>query len=225
MVQEGEWVMRSTAIEALKEGLKLSTIQREILVGILLGDATLESQNRGRTYRLKIEQSVRHHAYVMHLYKIFQEWVLTAPKEKRRRRNGKPTNSVAFSTVSHAAFRFYGHQFYRDQKKCVPRLVHRWLTPRALSYWYMDDGSIKSKESKGMILNTQGFPRSEVDRLCEALSTVHQLQVTPRRQKDGWQIYVSGQSYDTMAGLIEPHLVATMRYKMPPPRRTPLPKE
>jgi hypothetical protein len=34
-------------------------------------------------------------------------------------------------------------------------LIRRWLTPKSLAYWYMDDGSFKSKSSKGTILNTQ----------------------------------------------------------------------
>ena len=48
--------MRSRAIEAYKTTLRLTDVQREIVVGVLLGDAHLETQDRGRSYRLKIEQ-------------------------------------------------------------------------------------------------------------------------------------------------------------------------
>ena len=60
-------LMRSRAIEDYKAGLQLSSMQREVLVGLLLGDACLETQNGGRTYRLKIEQSTRQELYVQHL--------------------------------------------------------------------------------------------------------------------------------------------------------------
>jgi hypothetical protein len=56
--------MRSNAIENLKKTLELNELQREVLFGLLLGDACLETQNRGRTYRLKVEQSAQHEAYV-----------------------------------------------------------------------------------------------------------------------------------------------------------------
>ena len=46
----------SRDIEEYKQHLKLTRTQREVLVGLLLGDGHLETQNGGRTYRLKIEQ-------------------------------------------------------------------------------------------------------------------------------------------------------------------------
>lgn len=217
--------MRSNAIEEYKQHLSLSTEQREILIGILLGDATLESQNGGRTYRLKIEQSQAHEAYVQNLYEIFQPWVLSPPRQRTKQRNGRPTKAVAFSTVSHAALRFYAQQFYQAGKKCVPRLIHRWLTPRSISYWFMDDGSIKSSQSKGLIFNTQGFPVREVERLREVLTSKFHLDASLRKQQDGWQIYISGHSYETFVALTKPYVIESMQYKMPPPRRTRLPKE
>lgn len=217
--------MRSNAIESYKKQLKLSEIQKEILVGILLGDATLETANHGHTYRLKIEQSRRHAPYVMHLYDMFREWVNSPPRSRVVRRHGRTSENVAFATLSVAAFRFYAKQFYRDGRKCVPKLIHRWLTPKALAYWYMDDGSIKSRESKGVIFNTQGFLKIEVEQLIQALQQCFQLEASLRKQSDGWHIYISGRSFERMTELIHPYLLESMRYKFPPSRKTRLPKE
>ena len=162
--------MRSRAIEDYKNTLELSSIQREVLVGLLLGDACLETQNSGRTYRLKIEQCARQQAYIDHLYSLFEEWVLTPPEARTKRAsNGSVTTNFAFQTVSHAAFRFYAQQFYAEGRKRVPELVHHWLTPRGLSYWFMDDGSLKSSQSKGVIFNTHCFQQEDVRRLAETL--------------------------------------------------------
>lgn len=89
----------------------------------------------------------------------------------------------------------------------------------------MDDGSIKSKESKGIILNTQGFYLADVERLILVLQTRFGLQAQVRKQKEGCQIYVSGHSYEKFVELIEPYVIEEMRYKIPPARRTQLPKE
>ncbi len=212
--------MRSREIEEYKQRLKLSRKQREVLVGILLGDACLETLNNGRTYRLKIEQSEKHREYLYHLYDLFKEWVLTPPRSR-----GRENLSLAFSTISHASFRFYAHQFYGDSGKKIPKLIHRWLTPVNLAYWYMDDGSIKSKESKGVILNTHSFSRSEVNRLAQVLGTVFGLEAKERKQKDGYQVYISGNSYERFKEIVKPHILKSMWYKIPPPRRTQLPKE
>lgn len=218
--------MRSRQIEEYKHGLKLTDVQREILVGILLGDACLETQDLGRTFRLKIEQSTQHEAYVRHIHEAFDEWVLSPPRAKRcTASNGASSMSWAFQTVSHSAFRFYAHQFYANGRKTVPKLIHRWLTPRGLAHWYMDDGSMKSNQSKGVLFNTHSFCAADVKRLCEVLQAKFAVKTTPRRQSDGTQIYVSGISFETFRALIEPFLITEMRYKVPQLRRTRLPKE
>jgi hypothetical protein len=205
------------AIETYKQQLKLTPIQREVLVGILLGDAHLETQSKGRTYRLKIEQGAAHAAYVQHLYTLFQEWVLTPPQQKS---NG----NWWFQTVSHGAFRFYAHQFYRNGRKCVPTLLHRWLKPRSLAYWFMDDGSLKDPKAKAVLFNTQGFQRDEVERLAHLLSERFGLEAYLRRQPDGYQIVIPGCCLPAFLELVEPYLIPEMRYKLPAAARTELPK-
>jgi len=212
--------VKSRHIEEYKKGLKLTSEQREVLVGLMLGDGCLETQNNGRTYRLKIEQSEAHRAYVEHLYQLFRAWVRTPPQIKVVQSRGHVSRNWWFQTLSHGAFRFYAHQFYQQGRKCVPPLIHRWLTPRSVAYWFMDDGSAKSKQSKGVLFNTQGFSLADVKRLCQVLSDLYDLEVKPRKQREGYQIFVSGESYETFRNLVGPYLIPEMSYKLPPVRRT-----
>jgi hypothetical protein len=207
--------MYSREIEAKKSSMKLSDLQRETLVGLLLGDAHLETQNRGRTYRVKFEYSVKNSEYAMHLYDLFREWVLTPPKNKV---DGTHDN-IWFQTVSHPSFRFYAHQFYDGKKKVVPKNIHRFLSARSIAYWYMDDGSIKSRESKGVFFNTQCYTRNEITRLIAALKDIN-LDCSEREQKEGPQIYVSGKSFETFRNMVDPYILPSMRYKIPDDRTT-----
>lgn len=218
--------MPSRFSNSQKSALKLDEIQCEVLTGILLGDGCLETQTKGQTFRLKIEQSAQHEAYVRHLYKIFETWVSTPPRLRSvKASNGTISESWVFQTISHGAFRFYARQFYSGSKKHVPKLIHRWLTPRSLAYWFMDDGSMKSKQSKGVIFNTQCFESAEVERLIDVLNQQFVLKAKLRKQKDGNQIYISGSSLEQFTQWIEPYLISEMRYKLPQARRTYLPKE
>lgn len=208
--------MYSKAIEAYKANLKLTDEQREILIGILLGDAHLETSNKGRTYRLKIEQSRKHETYVMHLWRIFEKFVNQKPWYKEKVLKGKTYVNVGFATLSVGALRFYAHQFYDERgRKKVPRLISRYITPKGLAYWYMDDGSIKSKEPKGCILNTQAFQKYEVFRLIDVLKKKLNLNASIRKQKEGYQIYISGYSLNCLAELIIPYTLDSMKYKIP----------
>ena len=207
--------MYSRAIEQAKSSLKLNDTQREVLVGVLLGDAHMETQNSGRTYRVKFEYSSRQIEYANHLYGVFEEWILTPPQLKQDATH----NNVWFQTVSHPAFRFYAHQFYDGGRKCVPKLIHRYINGRAIAYWFMDDGSIKSRESKGVLFNTHGFVRSDVRRLIGVLQTVFALQASERVQKEGTQIYISGRSYERFREIVDPYIHPSMQYKIPVDRK------
>ena len=203
--------MRSLAIEKLKQNLSLSPIQREVLVGLLLGDGCLETQN-GRTYRLKIEQSKAHQAYVNHLYHLFDGWVLTPPRVRQVMSRGHASENVTFQTVSHSALRFYAHQFYRDGRKQVPKLIHRWLTRRALSYWFMDDGS---KSYRAIYLNTQQFDLESQGRLLGLLATQWSIRATLNRDKTYYRIRIAVESVGRFEELARPYVLPEMLYKFP----------
>lgn len=216
--------MNTKEIEKYKKSLHLTKEQREILTGILLGDAHLETQNKGRTYRLKIEQSLEHRDYVEHLYQVFREWVLTPPNIRPVVTKGVLTQNYRFSTLSHGAFRFYAQQFYLNGKKRVPPIINRLLTPCSIAYWFMDDGSIKSRESKAILFNTQAFSSTDVEKLINVLQTKFGLNAKKRRQREGFQIYISGYSYERLYSIFKDHMIESMLYKLPQTWRTQLPK-
>jgi hypothetical protein len=57
--------MNIKEIEEIKKNLKLTKKQRGIIVGLLLGDGHLETQNNGKTYRLKVEHSLEQKDYTI----------------------------------------------------------------------------------------------------------------------------------------------------------------
>lgn len=221
--------MRSKEIQQKSLRLKLTDEQKEILVGTLLGDGHLETKNYGQTYRLKIEHTIRQRAYVDWFYKKFQVWVLTPPVVRTRlvtlRGQEKAYERIGFATISTGSLRFYAKQFYQDKTKIVPKLIHRWLTPRALAVWYMDDGSIKSNHHKTILLNTHSFSDTDLKRLQNVLEQEFGIKTAIRIQKDGKQIYLLSETVEMFLKLIEPYIIPTMRYKLPKVWLTSLPKK
>lgn len=203
--------MNSETIKNIKKQLKLTKKQREIIIGKLLGDGHLESQNRGRTYRLKIEHPVKQKEYVEWLYKIFKDWTLTPPQLKQKEKG----LNYWFQTVSHGSFRFYAQQFYKNGKKKIPKLIHRWLTPQALAIWFMDDGSCKDKKRKVQLINTQGFDWQDLHRLQLALERRYGIFTRLKKERGRSVIYVQADSVDKFVNLIKPYIIPMMRYKLP----------
>lgn len=104
------------------ENKKLSKKQRQVLIGILLGDASLQPNKQKTKYTLSILQSGKHKQYVFHLYEIFKDFVNTVPKKyvfeySDKRFPDKMYTRWSFKTKCLKIFKFYGHAFYIQKKK------------------------------------------------------------------------------------------------------------
>lgn len=226
-----DWIpktMYNRKVEKYKKNLKLTNRQREILIGTLLGDSHLETQNEGRTYRLKVEHSFKQKEYVDWLYQEFREWVLSPPKIRERFVSLRTVSGVYpkyyFNTLSTGSLRFYAQQFYSEGKKVAPRLIHRWLTSLALAIWYMDDGSIKSNHHRTVFLNTHGFAICDLRALQKALLEKFNIKTQLRADRHQQQIYFSAETVDKFLRMIECYIIPSMRYKLPKVWVTSLPK-
>lgn len=212
--------MHTTEMERRKRSLRLTQRQKEIIIGKLLGDGHLETQNKGRTFRLKIEHAITQHPYVDWLAQELGSWLNQPPRAWTRTVQGKEYTKYGFQTFSHPALRFFAHQWYNQGRKIIPRQINRWLTPLAFAVWYMDDGSVKSNQTDGRILNTQGYTRQEVDRLIQVVNDRYQLSTTPRRQREGWQIFIPAHDAQRLTGILQPYLHTMFRYKLPKLKET-----
>lgn len=198
---------------------KLSLIQHEVLVGTLLGDACLKPNKSKTKYKLSILQSLAHKEYVLHLYDIFKEFVITPPKEyvfTDKRSPGKVYTRWFFHTTSQACFKVYGNAFYCNNTKIVPKCINKWLTPRAIAYWYMDDGSQKWKtRSLGVRFCTDSFSKSQVEVLISILETKYNLKCSTQKKQEYLRIYISSKSHTVLTKLISHFIIPSMLYKFP----------
>lgn len=207
--------MHSNQLERYKLSLQLSDLQREILVGSMLGDGCLALMPNGKSARFMIEQSYSHKEYVDWLYKIFRPWVNKIPRHVSRRVWGRQYEKYLFQTLSHPELLRFRQIFYRGRRKIVPQEISEILTPRAFAVWFMDDGSNKSKECNGRLLCTHGFTEKEVNFLVGTLKQKFGLLCCLRRQRDGVEIYINAQSANKLYSLLDQYICDSMRYKLP----------
>jgi hypothetical protein len=205
--------MNTLALRNYKASLVMTGRQKQILIGLLLGDAHLERQRGARIARLKIEHSVTQSAYVDWKYSEWRDWVRTPPKERvRRNRLGTVSTNVGFTTLSHVELELFRQRFYDGQRKIVPTDLE--LSPVSMAVWFMDDGSRKSSQCRGLYLNTQSFTPAELTLLQDVLLRDVGVETTLRRQADGWQIYIPALWAEMMCRYISNDVLPSMRYKM-----------
>jgi hypothetical protein len=111
--------------------IKITKEQREVLFGILLGDAYAEYSPNGKSVRLKIEQSEKHRAYVNHLHDVFSSWNLSDVVERR--------GNCLFSTPFSPTLFFYGNQFYGAPSQPKPS-KDTLFTVQELIRWFPSIG-------------------------------------------------------------------------------------
>ena len=59
-------------LEAYKKTLKLTDLQRDIIIGTLLGDSSIAKQ-KTKSYNIKFEQKLENKEYIIHLFLIFKD--------------------------------------------------------------------------------------------------------------------------------------------------------
>lgn len=182
----------------------------------MLGDASLQSQDGGKRYRLKFLQGDQHRKCLDHLCEIFSEWIISPPPPQHRRsREGKILKGWRVQTISHPAFLLLAKIFLngRGRKISPPDLVKKDCTPRALPYWLMDDGGLFPPKRRGVVLDTQGFTITEVHSLVERLKKVYNLHCWVGEKKNRPVIKISGHYFFQLVGeYIHPSMV----YNFPP---------
>lgn len=185
----------------------------------MLGDGHLETQNGGKTYRYIVVQSSKKPLYSRFLRQRFQNYITTPPYTRTYQTLQGDSSTIRFVTRTSPDFVTFAHLFYRDGVKRVPPTLGDVLTPVGVAIWYMDDGSEKSSQSKGVFFNTHGFSREDQDLLCAILQDKFQLDAWKRPDSQSYRIYVSGKSYERLTRLITPYFTDDMWYKWPEPRK------
>lgn len=123
---------------------------KSILVGLYLGDGTITKPitPKDNCYMM-VQHSIKQIEYIKWLKEQLSE--ICNKKEIRInvRHSGEFINykTANFETHRHPFFRQL-RSYYIDGKKTVRKWMLTWLTPEAIAVWYMDDGSIVTRNYK-----------------------------------------------------------------------------
>lgn len=184
----------------------LTSIQKEILVGSMLGDGALRKQGTRTNALLEIIHSIKYRKYVDWKWQNFKEFVKTPPKS--RHGNGKRI-AYRFTTQSLPLFTEYYFKYYSGGKKVVPSDIV--LSNLILSVWFMDDGS---KSRNTFYLNTQQLDFVSQQTLVGILDRDMGIKSGLNRDKQYLRIRIRTESANKFRNLIAPHLLPCFRYKI-----------
>jgi hypothetical protein len=194
---------------------------REMLVGVLLGDAHIRRTGLDKAY-MTFEQSKKKFEYLNYLHKLAQEegYSLADPKVYTRTdsRYNKKNESLYFRTKSIEEFKPLADTFLNSEgEKIVPSNISDLLSPRSLAFWIMDDG--QQVKRGGVTLCTDSFNSEELNILREALHSKFNLttSIHTKKGKEGItyeRIYINKNSLEEIKPSLIEHMHDTMLYKI-----------
>ena len=190
---------------------------KDILVGILLGDAHIAKRSSTGNSRLVYAQTaIKHKSYFEHVYSKFSSFCVKDYKPQSRLVKDKKTNktysAISFTTMQLPCFNAYREWFYLLNKKLVPSNIRELLTPQGLAYWIMDDGS---KHGKGLHLSVYAFTNDDVDKLMYTLQDKFKLKCSIHYNRDDKpRIYIFKESMGHLINLVKPYFINEMLYKL-----------
>ena len=193
----------------------ISKRQKEIIIGNILGDGSLEFNGFHGT-RLQIKQSLKYRDYVFWLYDQLKNLCNSSPKQRK-------DYQWYFSTKYLTELTSLRKIFYPNDQKVIPKNISKLLiSPLSLAIWYMDDGSLywRPKEHNGFRLYTNCFLVDDVHQLKNTLynnfGVESTVQSTSCRGKKYPRLYIGVKGRDRFLSLIKPYILNCFSYKLPP---------
>lgn len=196
--------------------MALSQIQKQIVIGLLLGDGYLEF-DKFKASRLQIKQAECKKEYVLWLYDKFITKVKTGHKQR------SDTLQWYFSTRSLPEMEKYRLLFYQAGKKIVPPNIKDILkSPLTLAIWFMDDGTMdyRVKSHYSFTFSTDSFSVRQVmllkEMLRENFGIESSIQTPASRGKRYTKLYIGKSGRDKFLKIISPYILQCFAYKLPP---------
>lgn len=112
---------------------------KDVLIGLLLGDAHIVKRSSTSNARLMYAQTaIAHKAYFEYVYSFFHSFCakdyITHTKVSRDKRTNKIYSSISFTTMQLPCFNVFRELFYVSNVKTVPNNIHELLTPKGLAF-------------------------------------------------------------------------------------------
>jgi len=204
-------------IKIQADQIQLTQEQKEILAGSALGDLSLKKQKNDKNVRFQMHHSIIQRHYVSFKYKKLLS-LCTQKSVHLTKPSGYSKHPKIFvqSRRLPCLTKLHNELYVNNRLTIQSKWLYKYISPRALAVWWMDDGSIMSNR-KGR-LATHCFSAQEVDTLRDFLEKRYQIKtnrsLVKTSGKSYWVIDFQPNAMKEFLRLIMPYIPhRTMVYK------------
>lgn len=195
----------------LNPPVELTTYQKNVLIGTLLGDASIRIGSGSKSPGISCAHGIKQKEYCQHKTQIFNSLGAKCNYHKRTvpdKRNGKLYEDYTMFIPANPKLIEWYEAFYKGRKKVIPFELLENFNEVSLAFLYMDDGF---KMKTGYSIATNCFTIEELQKFRMFLLEKFSLETTLHK---GNRLYILHKSKERFYNLIEKEIIETMRYKL-----------
>jgi hypothetical protein len=194
----------------------------QVLIGILLSDASIERPSKTGLARLSVILGEHSLPYLLHLCALFEPFIDTSFsfQDVTNKTITKKYSTVRFKTVMAPIFVYYHKMFYiwdeNSQRyvKIIPKNIDSLITPVVLAHLIMGDGNLKKGESIIRIY-TNSFTRLEVEMLASTITSRLGIETKAVHDRNGqYMLSIKKSQIEKVRLLLSPYMHPSMAYKL-----------
>ena len=196
--------------------LPLTTKQKQILCGTLLGDSSLQYMSKKSITPIFTSC----HCFEQENYAKLLAKELNGKCVKRKRydkRTNKTYTSFYVTTKTNLEFVSMYNNLYKDNKKIITQKFLENFTDISLAHLYMDDGYMSHKTA---FICTDCFNEESCDILIKFLKEKFDLTFRKNIHEKKIRLRLSFNDRIKFRNIIEPHLLPDFFYKLPPKEKS-----
>lgn len=191
----------------INEQIKLSNEQLDIIYGSLLGDACISDG------RLSFSQGGKQEEYFDYKCSFFPNLLGAINKTPRYdKRTNKYYNKFSVKFLKNKIYTNIYNILYINGKKTITREYLKLITPRALAFWWMDDGSYT------YVLATNSYTLDECILIKKWFKETYNIDTRIKECYNNnnlqYLIIINKESRDILKNLVRPYMCESMYYKI-----------
>lgn len=194
---------------AYRQRLPITQEQKEIIFGSLLGDMCVSKHVKN--YRGLEAHSIKQEDYAEYKRKLLLP--LSGVLVKGSFLIGNKTYyKREFTLRPNLNLEEFYNSFYigENHKKDVPYDLSL-LTPRAIAFWFMDDGFVVTHGKRLLGFSTCAFTIEGLQRLQKYFQDTYNIETIIRKN---FYLIVKAKDCEKLANMIKPYMIESMYYKL-----------
>lgn len=191
--------------------IQLSDFQKQVLLGTLLGDASLKMGKGSVNPAIQCTHSIKQKEYCEYKTKIFENLGAYCKYHKRNipdKRNGILYEDYMLYIPANPELKYWYSCFYKNGKKVIPFELFEYFTEASLAFMFMDDGC---KTGKNYSIATICFTKEELLEFRKFLFNKFNIETSLMSNNI---LYIRACSRELFTNLISPYFCNSMKYKL-----------